>query len=62
MLNGRWSGIDIEGELSRMESLLSATLFMNFDDDVERSVVMDLISITLLRIRELKAVSEVSHG
>ena len=61
MLNARWSGIDIEGELSRMESLLSATLFMNFDDDVERSVVMDLISITLLRIRELKAVSEVSH-
>lgn len=61
MTNSKWSEIDIEDELRRMEALLSTTLFMNFDDDVERSVVMDLISITLFRIRELKAAGEVSH-
>lgn len=57
----KWSEIDIEDELRRLEALLSTTLYMNLDDDVERDVVMDLLSITLWRIRELKAASEVSH-
>ncbi|HCI6160407.1 hypothetical protein [Klebsiella pneumoniae] len=61
MTNSKWSEIDIEDELRRMEALLSTTLYMNLDDDVERNVVMDLLSITLWRIRELKAASEVSH-
>ncbi|MCS5771191.1 hypothetical protein LNN92_00210 [Klebsiella variicola subsp. variicola] len=61
MTNSKWSEIDIEDELRRLEALLSTTLYMNLDDDVERNVVMDLLSITLWRIRELKAASEVSH-
>lgn len=62
MTNCKWSEIDIEDEPRRMEAFLSTTVFMNFDNDIERSVVMDLISITLFRIRELKAASEVSHA
>lgn len=56
------SEIDIEDELRRLESALSASLYMNFDDETERSVAMDLISISLSRVRELKSASEVSHA
>ncbi|MBZ7748411.1 hypothetical protein FML41_10145 [Klebsiella michiganensis] len=62
MTNSKWSEIDIEGELRRLEALLSTTLYMNFDDDNEHSIAMELISMSLYRIRELKEISEVSHA
>ncbi|MDI5424688.1 UvrD-helicase domain-containing protein, partial [Salmonella enterica subsp. enterica serovar Kentucky] len=43
-------------------SLLSTSLYMNFDDETEYSVAMDLISMSLSRVRELKAASEVTHA
>lgn len=58
----KWSEIDIEDELRRTEALLSTSLYMNFDDETEYSVAMDLISMSLSRIRELKAASEVTHA
>lgn len=58
----KWSEIDIEDELRRLEALLSTSLYMNFDDETECSVAMDLISMSLLRVRELKAASEVTHA
>ncbi|EEA8075691.1 hypothetical protein ABA80_002928 [Salmonella enterica subsp. enterica] len=57
----KWSEIDIEDEL-RLEALLSTSLYMNFDDETEYSVAMDLISMSLSRVRELKAASEVTHA
>ncbi|WKM69842.1 hypothetical protein Q2T70_15575 [Klebsiella oxytoca] len=62
MTNSKWSEIDIEDELRRLEALLSTTLYMNLNDDNERSVAMELIGMSLYRIRELKEISEVSHG
>ena len=41
----KWSEIDIEDELRRLEALLSTSLYMNFDDETEYSVAMDLISM-----------------
>ena len=58
----KWSEIDIEDELRRLEALLSTSLYMNFDDETEYSVAMGLISMSLSRIRELKAASEVTHA
>lgn len=58
----KWSEIDIEDELRRTEALLSTSLYMNFDDETEYSVAMDLISMSLSRVRELKAASEVTHA
>ncbi|BBR57146.1 MULTISPECIES: hypothetical protein [unclassified Klebsiella] len=58
----KWSEIDIEDELRRLESLLSTSLYMNLDDETEYSVAMDLISMSLSRVRELKVASEVSHA
>ncbi|MCJ4396047.1 host cell division inhibitor Icd-like protein [Klebsiella pneumoniae] len=58
----KWSEIDIEDELRRLEALLSTSLYMNFDDETEYSVAMDLISMSLSRVRELKAASEVTHA
>lgn len=57
-----WSEIDIEDELRRLEALLSTTLYMNLDDDNEHSIAMELIGMSLCRIRELKEISEVSHA
>lgn len=57
----KWSEIDIEDELSRLESMLSTSLYMNFDDEKEYSITVDLIGLSLTRVRELKEVSEVSH-
>ncbi|HBS6919852.1 hypothetical protein K9I53_02190 [Klebsiella quasipneumoniae] len=57
----KWSEIDIEDELSRLESMLSTSLYMNFDDEKEYSIAVDLIGLSLTRVRELKEVSEVSH-
>ena len=34
----KWSEIDIEDELSRLESMLSTSLYMNFDDEKEYSI------------------------
>ncbi|MEZ6166259.1 hypothetical protein SL914_02870 [Klebsiella pneumoniae] len=62
MTNSKWSEIDIENELRRLESMLSTSLFMNLDDDNEHSITMELISMSLYRIRELKEISEVSHA
>lgn len=62
MHNLKWSDIDIEDELRRLEALLSASLYMNLDDETEYSVAMNLIDISLLRIRELKVASEVRHA
>jgi len=61
MLKVKWSEIDIEDELSRLESMLSTSLYMNFDDEKEYSIAVDLIGLSLTRVRELKEVSEVSH-
>lgn len=57
----KWSEIDIEDELSRLESMLSTSLYMNFDNEKEYSIAVDLIGLSLTRVRELKEVSEVSH-
>lgn len=57
----KWSEIDIEDELSRLESMLSTSLYMNFDDEKEYRIAVDLIGLSLTRVRELKEVSEVSH-
>ncbi|HCL6650722.1 TPA: hypothetical protein R4079_005095 [Raoultella ornithinolytica] len=57
----KWSEIDIEDELSRLEAMLSTSLYMNFDDEKEYSIAVDLIGLSLTRVRELKEVSEVSH-
>ncbi|WP_404647370.1 hypothetical protein [Raoultella ornithinolytica] len=62
MTNSKWSEIDIENELRRLESMLSTSLFMDLEDDNERSIAMELINMSLYRIRELKEISEVSHG
>ncbi|ELI8806240.1 TPA: hypothetical protein NRN84_001174 [Klebsiella pneumoniae] len=62
MPNSKWSEIDIEDELRRLEALLSTTLYMNLDDDNEHSIAMELISMSLCRIRELKEISGVSHA
>ena len=62
MPNSKWSEIDIENELRRLESMLSTSLFMNLEDDNEHSIAMGLINMSLFRIRELKEISEVSHG
>ena len=35
---------------------------MNLEDDNEHSIAMELINMSLFRIRELKEISEVSHG
>lgn len=57
----KWSEIDIEDELRRLEAMLSTSLCMNFDDEKEYSIAVDLIGLSLTRVRELKEVSEVSH-
>ncbi|MGS3449722.1 hypothetical protein ACB376_17265 [Klebsiella electrica] len=62
MPNSKWSEIDIEDELRRLEALLLTTLYMNLDDDNEHSIAMELISMSLCRIRELKEISGVSHA
>lgn len=58
----KWSDVDIDDELSRLEALLSTSLYMNFEDETEYSVAMDLISMSLSRVRELKSASEVNHA
>lgn len=58
----KWSEIDIEDELRRLEAMLSTSLHMNFDDEKEYSIAVDLIGLSLTRVRELKEVSEVSHA
>lgn len=62
MNNSKWSEIDIENELCCLESMLSTSLFMNLDDDNEHSIAMELIGMSLYRIRELREISEVSHA
>lgn len=61
MTNSKWSEIDIEDELRRLEAMLSTSLYMNLDDEKEYSIAVDLIELSLTRVRVLKAVSEVSH-
>lgn len=58
----KWSDVDIEDELRRLEVMLSTSLYMNFDDETEYSVAMDLISMSLSRVRELKVAIEVNHA
>ncbi|HGO5309590.1 TPA: hypothetical protein ACK2W5_005281 [Klebsiella oxytoca] len=62
MPNSKWSEIDIEDELRRLESLLSTSLYMNFSDETEHGVALELIGMSLSRVRELKTASEVSHA
>ncbi|HBY9728516.1 Uncharacterised protein [Klebsiella variicola] len=62
MANSKWSEIDIENELRRLESMLSTSLFMNLDDDNEHSIAMELIGMSLSRIRELKTACGVDHA
>lgn len=62
MPDSKWSEIDIENELRRLESMLSTSLFMNLEDDNENCIAMELINMSLFRIRELKEIIEVSHG
>ena len=62
MPKSKWSEIDIEDELRRLEVMLCTTLYMNLDDEEGYSIVIGLISMSLSRVRELKAVSEVSHA
>ena len=57
----KWSEIDIEDELRRLEAMLSTSLCMNLDDEKECSIVVDLIGLSLTCVRELKAASEVSN-
>jgi hypothetical protein len=61
MPNSKWSEIDIENELRRLECCFQRR-FMNLEDDNEHSIAMELISMSLFRIRELKEIGEVSHG
>ena len=58
----KWSDVDIEDELRRLEALLSTSLYMNFEDETEYGVAMDLIGMSLSRVRELKAAREVNHA
>ncbi|EHN8891028.1 hypothetical protein F6U00_002368 [Enterobacter hormaechei] len=58
----KWSEIDIEDELRRLEVFLQTSLCMNFDDETEYSTAMNLIRMSLTRISELKAASEVAHA
>ncbi|HCZ5347222.1 hypothetical protein [Salmonella enterica] len=58
----KWSDVDIEDELRRLEAMLSTSLYMNFDDETEYRVAMDLITLSLTRVRELKSSSEVQHA
>lgn len=62
MLNLKWSEIDIEDELRTMETLLSASLYMDGDNEAERDIAVGLVDKVLIRIRELKAASEVHHA
>lgn len=62
MPKSKWSEIDIEDELRRLEVMLCTTLYMNLDDEEGYSIAIGLISMSLSRVRELKAVSEVSHA
>ncbi len=60
----KWSEIDIEDELRRLEALLSTSLYMNFEDENENeySIAMGLIDMSLSRIRELKAAEGVKNA
>lgn len=58
----KWSEIDIEDELRRLEVFLQTSLCMSFDDETEYSTAMNLIRMSLTRISELKAASEVAHA
>ncbi len=58
----KWSEIDIEDELRRLEALLSTSLYMNFEDENEYSIAMGLIDMSLSRIRELKAAEGVKNA
>lgn len=61
MCKVKWLEIDIEDELCCLEVLFLILLYMNFDDEIEYSVVMDLISMLLFCVCELKVVSEVIY-
>ena len=58
MRNIKWSEVDIEDELRRLESLLSTSLYMNVDDEKEYDIAMGLVDMALSRIRDLKTASE----
>ncbi|EKT0318764.1 hypothetical protein QDF68_001478 [Klebsiella pneumoniae] len=61
MTNSKWSEIDIEDELRRLEVMLSTSLYMKLDDEDEHNIAIGLIGMSLSRIQELKAASEVSN-
>lgn len=62
MRNINWSHVDIEDELRRMETLLSASLYMNDENKFEHEIAVNLIDKVLKRVRELKEASEVHHA
>lgn len=61
MTNSKWSEIDIEDELRCLEVMLSTSLYMKLDDEDEHNIAIGLIGMSLSRIQELKAASEVSN-
>ncbi|EAO9251797.1 hypothetical protein DMO59_08870 [Salmonella enterica subsp. diarizonae] len=62
MCNLKWSEIDIEDELSKMESLLSTSLIMNLSNEIERGIAVDLMDMLLLRVRKLKKLKGSDHA
>jgi len=62
MRNINWLHIDIEEELRRMETLLSASLYMNDENETEHEIAINLVDKVLKRVRELKEASEVQHA
>lgn len=62
MPNLKWSEIDIRDELFTMETLLSASLCMNDENETEHDIAINLVDKVLNRVRELKKASEVRHA
>jgi hypothetical protein len=53
MHNIEWSDINIGDELERLETLLAASLLMNYGDETEQELAISLIDKALIRVREI---------
>ncbi|MDA5092328.1 hypothetical protein PGN04_31650 [Klebsiella quasipneumoniae subsp. quasipneumoniae] len=49
MTNSKWSEIDIEDELRRLEVMLSTSPYMKLDDEDEHNIAIGLIGMSLSR-------------
>lgn len=58
MRNLEWADVDIEDELTLIETLLQASLHMNCNDDGEQETAIALVDKVLIRVRGLKAALE----